>query len=371
MRLAAIKWVHNGLAIGYHDGLPYFIKGLLPGETGDCDETKRTVKFGNAILKKLHDSSPDRIEADCPAFPQCGGCSFRHITYTDELKLKKQLLLDSLSYSIDLQQLPEIEILSAQETNYRNNVQLKVINGELGFFQTGTNEIIPLPENGCLNLANELNEFILENKKGLSLSAKKEIRLRLTSKGIVEYSDAVSEFKALGFSLTVPKNGFYQINRFLIDPWLKKIQEYSPAVKYITEFFSGAGIISLALKEHYEHLTGFELDQESVKFAERNAKTNDVKNTKFIVKNLYEQKPEIPSSAFWIFNPPRNGLNKLLISQIQDRKPEHILYSSCNYTTLARDLKELASLYKIEKISMFDFFPRTPYFETLVKLQKS
>ncbi len=89
--------------------------------------------------------------------------------------------------------------------------------------------------------------------------------------------------------------------------------------------------------------------------------------------DLYKKKPEDKylQTDFWIANPPRAGLGNVLLEQVKHYKPNYFLYSSCNYSTLVRDLKYFMEInYTIDSIEIFDFFPRTPYFETLVMLKK-
>ncbi len=46
-----------------------------------------------------------------------------------------------------------------------------------------------------------------------------------------------------------------------------------------------------------------------------------------------------------------------------------MLYSSCNATTLARDLAVMAS-FAPRRARVFDMFPHTDHFETLVLLER-
>ena len=63
----------------------------------------------------------------------------------------------------------------------------------------------------------------------------------------------------------------------------------------------------------------------------------------------------------------RMGVKTLLVTL----KRSKIGYTSCNPSTLARDLKIFQERgYAVKKIVPFDFFPQTPHMETLVLLQK-
>jgi 23S rRNA (uracil747-C5)-methyltransferase len=71
-----------------------------------------------------------------------------------------------------------------------------------------------------------------------------------------------------------------------------------------------------------------------------------------------------------IINPPRRGLGEgteLLLNNL----PEHILYSSCSIETLSADLKKMASHYQVKRVQLFDMFPHTSHFETLIWLERT
>ena len=67
-----------------------------------------------------------------------------------------------------------------------------------------------------------------------------------------------------------------------------------------------------------------------------------------------------------LVNPPRRGLNNSIIESIKAQRPKYIIYSSCNSETLARDYQELKNDYEITRTQIFDMFPFTEHFETLM-----
>ena len=54
-------------------------------------------------------------------------------------------------------------------------------------------------------------------------------------------------------------------------------------------------------------------------------------------------------------------------------EPKRIVYVSCNPTTLAGNVKELAAEwgYRLERARPVDMFPHTPHIETVALLAKS
>ncbi len=66
-----------------------------------------------------------------------------------------------------------------------------------------------------------------------------------------------------------------------------------------------------------------------------------------------------------VVNPPRRGTGPDLAAWLEGSGVRHLLYSSCNPTTLARDLAAMPSLRPV-RARVFDMFPQTPHQEVLV-----
>jgi len=71
-----------------------------------------------------------------------------------------------------------------------------------------------------------------------------------------------------------------------------------------------------------------------------------------------------------IVDPPAVGLSAKLQKTIVDLAPATLIYVSCNPATLARDLAELQSRFKIESVTPLDMFPQTAEIEVVVQLQR-
>ena len=112
----------NGEGIARLEGQVVFVAGGLPGEVCDVQLLKvgRSAIWGKAL--RASTPSPDRIASDCPYFPRCGGCQFRHMTYAAELEAKRRRVEDALRRIGGLD-LPVPVILGAKHiSRYRNKV---------------------------------------------------------------------------------------------------------------------------------------------------------------------------------------------------------------------------------------------------------
>ena len=92
-----------------------------------------------------------------------------------------------------------------------------------------------------------------------------------------------------------------------------------------------------------------------------------MKNGKEILKKrrLLSQKPDVI-----IVDPPRNGLDKLVVESIIKSNVTKIIYVSCNSATQARDLNILSEYYNLTKSQAIDMFPQTYHVENVVLLEK-
>ena len=77
----------------------------------------------------------------------------------------------------------------------------------------------------------------------------------------------------------------------------------------------------------------------------------------------------IAHSDLVVVNPPRRGLGAALAQRLERSGARHLLYSSCNPQSLARDLADLTS-YAPVRAQLFDMFPQTPHAEVLVLLRR-
>ena len=334
----------GGMGVARIDGCVVFVHGALRGEK--CRvlilKTLKSVAFAK-VLEVLEPSS-ERMESDCPYFPRCGGCTYRHIRYEEELRLKKQRVQDNLS-RIGGSDVTVEEILGAQDTlRYRNKAQYPVSkDGAVGFYRARTHEVIECEH--CLLVrpeadaaAEALREYmqscrvagydektgrglirhlyVRSNAAGESLicvlvngdKLPKEDRLVAllcdacpkctgivlgtnTKKGNVILGDRYRtlwgsdrlEDTLCGktFRLSVPS--FYQVNRAQAERLYAKTIEFADLTgqETVLDLYCGAGTITLALSDHAKKVLGAEIVPEAIDDARENAARNGVKNAEF------------------------------------------------------------------------------------------
>lgn len=136
----------EGSGIGRYDGFAVFVRGVVPGDEITAHIIKCSKNYAIAIVKDIIKPSKYRIESDCPVSDKCGGCSFRNVSYDEELKYKRMRVNDALE-RIGKLDIEVEEIIGADCTqNYRNKAQypVSICDGELfaGFYAYKSHRII-------------------------------------------------------------------------------------------------------------------------------------------------------------------------------------------------------------------------------------
>jgi|GEM_PF-11331 len=93
-----IGLTHDGDGVGRTDkGYTIFVPQALPGESVEAKVLKSKKSYGFGKLLSLNTTSPHRIEPPCPIYYKCGGCQLQHYDYKEQLKWKRQHVVDSLT----------------------------------------------------------------------------------------------------------------------------------------------------------------------------------------------------------------------------------------------------------------------------------
>jgi 23S rRNA (uracil1939-C5)-methyltransferase len=155
MLLSIEKLVYGGDGIARtpsgSDGrsMAVFLPFVLPGERVEAEIRQEKPGFARGSVTQLIDASPDRIEARCPYFRQCGGCHYQHIPYERQLKFKAEILRESLQRIAKIELKSEIRLHASPPWNYRNRTRLQVRtvpDFALGYFRLNSHEFLAVHE---------------------------------------------------------------------------------------------------------------------------------------------------------------------------------------------------------------------------------
>lgn len=146
---------------------------------------------------------------------------------------------------------------------------------------------------------------------------------------------------------------------------------------YLVDAYCGSGLFSITCSKNVSRVIGVEVSADSVKFAERNAKTNNIENATFIVgkaEKIFGSIDTPSNRTSVILDPPRKGCDDVFLNQLSDYHPAKIVYISCNVHSQARDVDWFINKtangkdYYVESIKGFDFFPQTHHVESVAVL---
>ncbi len=117
----------EGSGVGRINGTAVFITNTAIGDVINTRIIKTSKNYAIGRIEEIITPSPDRTQPDCEYFSQCGGCTYRHITYEAECDIKQQRVKDAVTRIGGFENLEIKPIIGGNSRNhYRNKAQLPV-----------------------------------------------------------------------------------------------------------------------------------------------------------------------------------------------------------------------------------------------------
>ena len=371
---------NGGHFVARHDNQIIFVRHAISGEKAKVKITAINSKFAFGDAVEILQSSKDRVTPPCQyAHPEgCGGCDFQHINYDVQSDLKKEVLKDQFKRITKIDILPEI--ITANPSNglhWRSRLNLAISeNKKVGLRAHKSNTVIEIDE--CLIALKEINKSDIftknwdnENLK-ISCSSNNEINVSQFEKSILG-PDKLTENVDKN-TYTISPKSFWQshINApgLLLQQVMKEANIQQDEI--VCDLYGGVGLFTLPVskligKNGQVHL--IEMNDTCIEDANNMFKHID---NIFIHHGTVEQKlGSIKKIDTIILDPPRNGISKQVMNQMIEKKPNVIIYVSCNPSTLARDSKVLLdNKYSLNNIVGLDLFPMTHHIESVAAFRK-
>lgn len=182
------------------------------------------------------------------------------------------------------------------------------------------------------------------------------------------------------FLFQISPNSFFQTNTLGAEKLYGVAREFAGLTGKETVFdlYCGAGTIAIFISPQAKQVVGFEIVPQAIHDAGVNCHLNEVRNCAFILGDLKDELAQTPLLVNrWgrpdvvIVDPPRAGMHPKVVQKIIELSPPRLVYVSCNPSTLARDVKELALTgYQLKKAQPVDMFPHTSHIEVVGVLEK-
>ncbi|HET7842655.1 MAG TPA: 23S rRNA (uracil(747)-C(5))-methyltransferase RlmC [Xanthomonadales bacterium] len=137
------------------------------------------------------------------------------------------------------------------------------------------------------------------------------------------------------------------------------------------DLYCGVGGFALHLADAARSVLGVESSALAVASARRSAAELGLGHVRFeagdagAFARAQSRWPELV-----VVNPPRRGIGADLARAIEASTTRHVVYSSCNAESLARDLAQMPSLHP-RRARLLDMFPHTAHYEAIVLLERA
>lgn len=434
---------HEGRGIAHYGSHPdhpadkhgkkVFIRYALPGETVKAQITHEAKRLEEAeMVVLLAEPSANRVEAVCPHYGICGGCSMQHIHPDEQIRLKQNVLQSHLQHFAGIQPEQWLEPIRSLQSDYRRRARIgvrylpKQDRLILGFREHHSNRLTSI--HTCSVLNKKLSDSLPELRNLLqSLKGKAHIGHVELAKGDHETSLLVRHIEKLnnadvnqlrqfalhkGWQLYLQPKGpeslrrideeqgpmrlhyalnafdvnfafspldFTQVNATVNEQMVQLACELLQLQQgeRVLDLFCGLGNFSLPLARCVGakgQVVGVEASEEMVQRATDNAKRNNLVQVSFFSQDLTKDF----SHHSWanqgfdalLIDPPRAGAYEIM-QYVPNFGAKRIVYVSCNPATLARDAGVLVQHgYQLKKAAVMDMFTHTEHVESIALFEK-
>ena len=186
------------------------------------------------------------------------------------------------------------------------------------------------------------------------------------------WGEEAIEEQLCGLRFRVRPNAFLQTNTAMAERLYGIAGEFAALTggETVYDLYCGIGTIGLSLASRALTVWGVDVSEESVACALENADLNEISNAAFFAGETADAVAELHDRAgdpdVIVVDPPRAGLSNKAVRRLGRLEARRIVYVSCNPTTLAGNVKELAASwgYTLERVLPVDMFPHTPHVES-------
>lgn len=395
MRAKIVDISHSGNGVCKIDGKTYFVPYTDIGEEVELEMVESHKSYAIASAKKVISQSKDRVESPCPYFFQCGGCNFQFVTYERELEIKQIILQNELK-KVGFANSIEIEP-SKERFSYRNKIKLVYKEGKLGYY-SNSHEFVAI--NNCLLASEKIQnaiKWVREFLKDQRFNSLKNVIFReyenvvdvvfffkhkekfdlngflkdynvYTAYGEIFESDKTKLELVSGDKNRFDPRAFMQVNDYMAEKLYAFVSNEIEG-DVVINAYSGQGFLTKILAERCKKVFGVEVQKSSHDMAEK-IKLPNMVNINDKVENVIDSLVQNENADTIVLDPARAGCDNKVLNAIVSSKILKIIYVSCNFATLVRDLKVLTKDFNIKTIKAFDMFPNTANIETCVILTR-
>jgi 23S rRNA (uracil1939-C5)-methyltransferase len=347
MQLTIQDIAFGGKGVARHEGKVVFVPFTIVGEEITARVVRSKKKFVEAELESVQQASPRRVPPQCPYFQRCGGCSYQHMDYQEQLAVKSRQVEQTLLRVGRLPNVPMLPIVPSPKTyGYRNRIRVHVAGGETGFYARESTRLLDIES--CPIAAPAVNASL----KNLRAKALPEGDYTVTEGGKGSY--------------------FRQTNEAVASAMLSHVKgllEKESRSTTLVDAYCGAGFFAKGLADLFQTVIGIEENAFAVEAATHTATAKERYLAGDVAQLLAQAfEGQDPNSTTLVIDPPAAGIAPEVVEAILAFRPTKMIYVSCNPATLARDLSQLVSVYRLLSVTPCDMFPQTAEIEVVTSL---
>ncbi len=422
VRVEKLVYGGNGLA-RLDSGQAVFIPNVLPGEKVLIETRWKRKGVLHADLLQVLSRSPDRVDPPCSGELECTGATWPHISYPAQLRIKTDILLETIRKIGGMEPKRLLPILASPRTDhYRLRTQFTVRSKDgrqqIGFFRPGSYDLVEV-ENAFLLDPNIDAAVRAIRSLGSELPPLSEIHINASPGGEVHllvfaetgprasfrgfFEKLSQRFPAVvgitafanrkkieslgrnqltlegeGLTLKATEGNFFQVNWEQNRNMIRTVLDFTglTGTETVLDLYCGIGNFALPLAQRAKFVYGIESGYSAIEDAKANAKRNGITNTEFIADDLQKGLKALMQrklrSEVIVMDPPRAGATLTTLERVLAFVPRKIVYVSCNPSTLARDLKFFHLFgFRLDRLQPVDMFPWTYHIECVAEMVRT
>ncbi len=421
----------GGAVVRLDDGRVAFVRDACPGDEAEIEIVADHGRWVHARLARVLTPSPDRVAPPCPYAGECGGCQWQHVSATAQLDAKRSIVKDAFER---IGRLEGVEVRpcvpSPHPLGYRNKIEL-VTEGAgrdlvLGYHRYGSDSLVAVDR--CLLLAHRhvgvpkalrgALRYLAGRHGDLGIrrvgirvaSHTRDIEVALwttpgpfpralAAKTLTDAVGATGVMRVMtkgpdkehriagvevlsgrgawrerlgGTPFLISAPSFFQVNTGAAELLVRLvIDALEPAeTDRVLDLFAGAGTFTLPLAGIAGEVVAVESSRHALADLRRNLEIEDL-SADVVGGDAARELPALDEFDLAIVDPPRSGLDGILIPALAQAGPRRIAYVSCDPATLARDAARLvAEGYTPVLVQPVDLFPQTCHVETVAIFER-
>jgi 23S rRNA (uracil1939-C5)-methyltransferase len=417
----------EGRGVARLEGKAVFVEGALTGERVSIEILRRRPTYELARVVEILEPSSSRVEALCPHFGVCGGCSLQHLDPAAQVAAKQRVLEDALWHIARVRADQLFAPIHGPAWGYRERARLSVRHvpkkgGVLvGFHERKSSFVadmmtcpvlpprisamlpalrtlvdglsirdrLPQIELAAGDDGSDAAEALIlrilaplspaDEQALVAFAERHRVRLYLQPQGPASVRAFHPAAGRLSYSLPdfsvildFEPTDFTQVNGAMNRVLVRRaIALLAPQPgERIGDFFCGIGNFTLPIARRGARVIGVEGNRELVRRAQANAEKNGLSDlAQFALANLFDTTPggldALGPLDKSLIDPPREGAIALVKSLPESLS--RIVYVSCNPATLARDTAVLVHErgYVLSAAGIANMFPHTAHVESI------